>query len=382
MKVRQPAGAAPIPQVIRTLFDDAVAFAQAHEINWTRDPLNQPGRWGVHQDDPPPWNRLFGPIQARGGVSGVVRWQGQAVCRWGEPDRADLTFSVAKTYLALLAGVAHDRGLLPDPDQPVVERLPGIGFDSPHNRRITWTHLLTQTSEWEGTCHGLADTADRYRRVTHDPKPVQGIKGTARPLRPPGTYWEYNDVRINQLALALLHVFGQPLPEVFREAILEPIGAAGEFRWIGYDQAWVDLPARDGRPARRVQSVPGGSHWGGGVSICADDQARIGQLLLDGGTVRAPAGEQHVISAGWIERMRQPCAIAPFYGMLVWLNPGGKIFPGASERSLFMSGAGGNVVWIEPDRQAVIVVRWLESSHFGEFAQRVSAALRQLGEYA
>ena len=32
---------------------------------------------------------------------------------------------------------------------------------------------------------------------------------------------------------------------------------------------------------RRMKSVPGGTHWGGGVSISARDQARIGQMLLD-----------------------------------------------------------------------------------------------------
>ncbi|RPI43950.1 MAG: class C beta-lactamase-related serine hydrolase, partial [Betaproteobacteria bacterium] len=255
-------------------------------------------------------------------------------------------------------------------------------FDSPHNRSITWTHLLTQTSEWEGACHGIDDTVDRYRQVAHDPKPVTGVKGTARPLQAPGSYWEYNDVRINQLSVALLHLFGQPLPEVFRETILDPLGASGDFRWVGYDQAWVDLSAREGRPARRVQSVPGGSHWGGGVSISANDQARIGQLFPDRGRIESPGGPRQLIPAAWIERMQRPCPIAPFYGMLVWLNPGGQAFPGASEASVFMVGAGGNYVWIEPAHEAVIVVRWIDSAHIGEFTQRVTAALRKRGDSA
>lgn len=363
-----------------TLFDAAVRYAEQHEVDWTRDPHAEPERWGVHREDPPPYNRLFGPVHARGPVSGVVWQRGRALVRWGEPERADLTFSVAKTYLALLAGVAHGRGLLPDPDEPVVARLPGIGFDSPHNRRITWMHLLTQTSEWEGACHGLADTVDRYRKVAHDPKPVEGVKGAARPLQAPGSYWEYNDVRINQLSLALLHLFGRPLPEVFREALLEPVGASRDVRWAGYDQAWVDLPARDGRPAQRVQSVPGGTHWGGGVSISAIDQAHIGELVLNGGAIRTGASVRQLIPSAWIARMCTPVAIAPFYGMLVWLNPAGKSFPGASARSVFMVGAGGNYVWLEPEHEAVIVVRWIASGHFDEFARRVTSALRELHE--
>jgi hypothetical protein len=107
-----------------------------------------------------------------------------------------------------------------------------------------------------------------------------GPKGGARPLQAPGTYWEYNDVRINQLSLALLHLFGRPLPEVFRDAVLQPLGAQDASAWEPYDDAWLEV---DGR---RVQSVPGGTHWGGGVSISARDQARLAQLVLQGGPLR------------------------------------------------------------------------------------------------
>src|SRR5512134_1581695 len=173
------------------------------------------------------------------------------------------------------------------------DRLPGIGFDSAHNRLVTWEHLLTQTSEWQGECFGMPDQVEHYRHVSHDPKPPEGRKGELRPLREPGSYWEYNDVRINQLSLALLHLFRRPLPEVFLESVLQPIGGGRDFRWEGYDDAWVEI---DGR---RLPSVPGGTHWGGGVSISARDQARIGQLLLDGGAYRG----RQLIPRDWVQRM-------------------------------------------------------------------------------
>jgi CubicO group peptidase (beta-lactamase class C family) len=360
-----------------TAFQSAIDFALSHEVDWTRHPATEPERWGVHREDPAPYNRLFGPVHDRGGVSGLVLQHGREVCRWGTPERADLTFSVAKTYLALLAGVANREGLLPNPDQPVVEQLPGIGFDSPHNRSITWTHLLTQVSEWEGDCLGLPDTVDRYRHVAHDPKKVEGVKGSARPLQTPGTYWEYNDVRINQLSLALLHLFNEPLPQVFEREILQPLGAGAGFAWRGYDNAWVDLPARAGRPAQRVQSVPGGTHWGAGVSISSLDQASIGQLLLQGGRWPIKGQDRQLLPADWVRAMSRPCPLAPFYGMLTWLNPQGSNFPGTSEQAWFMVGAGGNYVWIEPALDAVVVVRWLDSAHFGGFCERMTQALRQ-----
>ena len=350
-------------------WSDCIAHALAHEVPWPRDPATDLARWGVHHEDPAPYNRLRGPVQPRGGVCGVVLQGGREVAAWGEPDRADLTFSVAKTYLCMLAGVAHGQGLLPDVDEPVVARVPAIGFDDFANRRISWRHLLEQTSEWQGSCFGLPDTVDRWRVVAHDPRPPGGKKGDARPLQEPGSYWEYNDVRINQLALALLHLFGKQLPEVFRDTLMRPLGASEGWSWVGYDDAWIDLRGQ------RMQSVPGGSHWGGGVSISARDQALLGQLLLAGGHHQG----RSLIPAAWVQRMQQPCEMASFYGWLIWLNPWlnpqGQTFPGASARSSLMVGAGGNCVWIEPEHDAVIVVRWLDGAGVEGFMRRASVAL-------
>ncbi len=195
------------PVIDQVQLQSAVDFSIAHETTWGRD---NDDSWGIHNMDPPPWNRLLGPVHPRGPVSGVVRVGGRQVIAWGEPERADLTFSIAKTYLALLVGVAHDRGLLPDLNEPVSAKIKGIGFDSAHNLSITWLQLLQQTSEWEGACFGISDQVDRYRHLRYQParpdaKDV-GQKGDARPLQTSGTYWEYNDVRINQLGLALLWV--------------------------------------------------------------------------------------------------------------------------------------------------------------------------------
>jgi CubicO group peptidase (beta-lactamase class C family) len=341
--------------------EQAVQFAIEHETPWTREITD---KWGIHHEDPPPWNRLLGPVHARGPVSGTIVVDGKTVTSWGEPDRPDLTFSIAKTYLALLAGVAHDRGLLPDVHEPVGRRVRGIGFDAGRNAEVTWEHLLQQTSEWEGTIFGVSDQADRYRMLSFQGGQAQGRKGDARPLQAPGTFWEYNDVRINQLSLSLLHLFGRPVPEVFREAVMEPLGASSDWRWEGYDNSWVELNGR------KVQSVPGGTHWGGGVSIGSRDQARIGQLLLDDGR----ANGRQVLSADWIRRMRTPCAIAPFYGYLTWLNHERRIFPKVPESSCFAIGAGTSFTWIEPERRMVLVVRWIDAGHADTFFGKVLEA--------
>ena len=137
---------------------------------------------------------------------------------------------------------------------------------------------------------------------------------------------------------------------------------------MGYDNAWVEV---DGR---RMQSVPGGTHWGGGVSIDSVDQARIGALMLEQGR---HAGRQ-VISSSWFERMRTPCAIAPFYGYLIWLNHDGVIFPSAPHDSFFAVGAGSSITWVDPSRGAVTVARWIDGAKADGLFARVGAALDRL----
>jgi CubicO group peptidase (beta-lactamase class C family) len=103
----------------------------------------------------------------------------------------------------------------------------------------------------------------------------------------------------------------------------------------------------------------------------------IGELMRRDGQWLVDGKETSVIPASWVRRMSAPCALAPFYGWLTWLNPDGKTFPGASAESVLMVGAGGNYVWVEPKYRAVIVVRWLEPARFSSFASQVSRALEE-----
>ena len=65
---------------------DAIDFAVAHETAWSRDTGSQ---WDVHAADPPPWNRLLGPVAPRGPVSGAILHRGNLIASWGEPMRPD-----------------------------------------------------------------------------------------------------------------------------------------------------------------------------------------------------------------------------------------------------------------------------------------------------
>jgi len=334
------------------MLQEAVDYAMAHETPWPHD-------LGAHLEagffEPPPHNEVLGPIRPRGGPNGLILRGGVEIARWGDPRQVDFTFSAAKSYLSLLAGIAVADGLIAELDAPA-------GYNGAHNGAITWRHLLQQTSEWEGTLFGKSDVIDRNRNLAVEGK---GRKGDARPLRAPGTFWEYNDVRVNALALALLQRFRRPLPEVFAERIMQPIGASGDWSWHGYRTSMVEI---DGR---MIESVSGGSHWGGGVLIHAEDQARIGLLMLRRGVWEG----RRLLPERWIEESLTPCALNPNYGLLWWLNTGQTRYPSASAASFFASGAGGNITWVDPTSDVVAVMRWMDPPSVDGFIRLVMGAL-------
>ena len=346
--------------------EDAIAYHEAHESKWRRDFLTDGGRYIGVADEPEVPEDVLGPVRPRGGPNGLILRAGVLVAEWGDTLRADMTFSVAKSYLAALAGLAVGRGLIRSLDDPV--RACGLdpSFESPQNRTISWRHLLTQTSEWQGTLWSKPDSIDHNRDLGKSELGASR-KGTPRPMRPPGTLWEYNDVRVNRLSLSLLQLFRQPLADVLRESIMDPIGASATWEWQPYRNAWVEI---DGR---RLPSVPGGSHWGGGLWMSTRDHARFGLLHARGGRWN----DRQLLPAGWVDDCRRPCAINPEYGLLWWLNTGRTQFPSAPEACFAARGAGSNVIWIDPEHDLVAVVRWIDKGSMDGFVARVLSALER-----
>jgi CubicO group peptidase (beta-lactamase class C family) len=344
---RKPAAAVGLDSAALAL---AVAFAQAADNGWPTD-LNQQL---AQQTAREPYPAILGPVKDRARTNGVIVKDGYLVAEWGNTGQVDMTFSVAKSYLATVAGLAFDRGLIPDLHAPEGALVKDGGFDSPHNAKITWHMHLNQTSEWEGTLWDKPDVADR--RLGYD-----------RPLQEPGTVWEYNDVRVNRLALSLLRLFRKPLPVVFREAIADPIGMSDSWIWHGYRNAYVEI---DGE---RMQSVSGGGHWGAGFWATTLDHARFGLLML----ARGQWNDRRLLSEKWIDLALTPMPLRPVYGYMWWLNTDRKQFPTASPASFFALGAGGNVIWIDPEHRLVVVTRWFDNAKTNEFIRLVTAAVRR-----
>jgi CubicO group peptidase (beta-lactamase class C family) len=326
----------------------AQAFAERSEIGWSLDMKTQLATNTAREPHP----EIVGPFKDRGRQNGIVLRHGYIVAEWGDTRRVDMTFSVAKSYLSTVAGVAFDRGLIKDLDEPVGRTVTDGGYASAHNTPITWRMHLTQTSEWEGNLWGKPDRADRR-------------EGYDRALQTPGTFYEYNDVRVNRLALSLLRIWNRPLPEVLKREIMDRIGASSTWEWHGYR---TSITEQDGR---RIESVSGGGHWGGGVWASTRDHARFGYLFLRRGQWK---GKQ-LLSDRWITVATTPSQIRPGYGFLWWLNTDRRLYAAATPRSFFARGAGGNVIWIAPEHDLVVVLRWTDTARVDEIIKLVLASI-------
>ncbi|MEE4305061.1 MAG: serine hydrolase [Wenzhouxiangella sp.] len=289
-----------------------------------------------------PGYRVLGPTHPRDGDSGMILSGGRIVAQWGDIHRADMTFSVVKSYLSTLAALAVERGLIDSLHDPVADYVTDGKFAGEHNSGITWHHLLQQTSDWSGTLWDTPDWADR-------PVGDNVEEWRNREMHEPGTHFKYNDVRVNLLAYSLLQVFRKPLPVVLRDAIMRPIGASNTWRWHGYENSWITLDAR------RIQSVSGGGHFGGGLFISTEDHARYGLLFLN----RGAWDGQRLIPDAWFDQLRQPTDARPDYGYMWWLNTGKERIPAAPENAYWAAGFGGNYIYVDECNDLVVVLRWI-----------------------
>ena len=306
-----------------------------------------------------PFSDPIGPLKPHAPANGLVIRHGVIVAEWGDTHAVDMTHSVTKTFLSAVAGIAFDRHMIRDVNDRVIDYVdPSPDFDLPHNQPITWDEMLRQTSGWVGTMWGKPWWADRPGKEPWDE--------LAAGPPPVGQQWKYSDVRVNALALALTYLWKRPLPEVLKETVMDPIGASDSWHWEGYDNSWIEIGGK------RIQIVPGGGHWGGGMFISARDLARMGLLGLHEGRW----GNRQILSRAWIAKARTPTPQNPGYGYMNWfLNTGHKLAPAAREDSVMFLGNGDNIVFIDYQHEMVAVVRWIDDGQKAEFVRLLEAAV-------
>ena len=189
------------------------------------------------------------------------------------------SFSVAKSFVSTLVGIAIDEGLIGSVDDPVTEYVPELAERDPRFRQITLRHLLTMSSgiryeEDAGFPWPFGD--DTYTYYGADLRDVAlnrvGIAG------PPGLAWQYNNYHPLLLGLVLERATGTPISEFMARRLWQPLGAEADATW-------------------NVDSESSGfEKMESGINATAVDYARFGLLLLHGGELNG----RRIVSEAWV----------------------------------------------------------------------------------
>jgi CubicO group peptidase (beta-lactamase class C family) len=246
--------------------------------------------------------------------------------------------SITKGVIALLVGIAFDRGLLKNLDAPIFSVLPEYGdLRTPDKDRVTLRHLLSMTSglDWPERAISINNPGNIVRRGYSASDPYRFVLERSVEVMP-GTAWNYNGGGVWLLGLVLRKVAEQPLDQFAKQALFEPLGIQ--------DWEW----------ARFLNGDPSTS---GGLHLRPRDMAKLGELVLDGG---AWHGRQ-IVAADWIKQMTAQQSPPEFsfgslrsYGYLWW--QGRSSIANHDVDWVAALGRGGQRLFVVPSLSLVVAV--------------------------
>ena len=266
-------------------------------------------------------------------------------------DRSRSSFSVTKSVMSTLVGIAIDEGRL-HLDDRLNEMLPReAAAMTPQVARVTLRQLLTMTGGFPDTWNatGAADPLDSAPNWTRFILAHQD--------RAPGVQFHYSDYGVDLLSPILVQATGQSVLTYARAKLFDPLGIstrpADQPR---ADQAHVPEYMR----AQFAWPVdPQGFNLGAGlIKLRPRDMAKFGQLFLQAGRWH----DRQVVSARWVRQATIAQAGKAFpsegygplgsqnYGYLWWLE---KV---DGTDAYFALGFGGQRIEVVPAQHLVIVI--------------------------
>jgi CubicO group peptidase (beta-lactamase class C family) len=241
----------------------------------------------------------------------------------------ETSFSVAKSFVSTLVGIALDEGVIGSVEDPVTEYLPELAARDPRFERITLRHLLTMTSGLRYDEQALplpwGDDIETYygtnlRDVALDHTEIE---------QPPGQEWLYNNYNPLLLGLVLERATAMSVSEYMATRLWQPLGAERDATW-----------SLDSKPSgfEKLES---------GLNATAVDYARFGALFLHDGEWNGT----RIVSEDWVRAATAVDAAtdpAPFYQYFWWVDverPG----------RFYALGNFGQYVYVAPDADSVVV---------------------------
>ncbi|HLM04076.1 MAG TPA: serine hydrolase [Blastococcus sp.] len=257
----------------------------------------------------------------------------------GAADRPSTSFSVAKSYLSTLVGIALERGELGSLDDPVTEYVPELLEQDRRFAEVTLRSLVTMSSGLAYEEQGLPWSDDTTTYYAPD---LRAEALSARVAGPPGERWHYNNFNPLLMGLVLERATGTSVSEYMARHLWQPMGAEA-------DASWSLDSERSG--FEKLES---------GVNAVPRDYARFGYLFAHEGRV----GGRQVVPAEWIrEATARDTSADPaeHYQYWWWVDT-------EREGRFYAAGNHGQFVYVDPATDVVVVrlgredgdVRWTE----------------------
>jgi CubicO group peptidase (beta-lactamase class C family) len=267
-------------------------------------------------------------------------------------ERAPL-YSVTKSFLSALIGLAIEDGSIPSVDAAIFVSFPEhqrLAVEDPRKLKITIGHLLSMTAgfEWDELSTPYNDRRNDYQKYLGSGDRIAFT--LAQPLRnEPGQRVTYCSPLSQILSSILTRATGMPAAEYAQARLFAPLGI-DDWRWSAHD---------------RHTSV-----GEAGLYLRPVDMAKLGQLYLQRGVWQ---GEQ-IVSASWVDASVTPRGTANRwndYGYNWWLysEPAAQHHLHGHDGIYYAVGRGGQFVWVLPYANTVIACtgwndsngRWPES---------------------
>jgi CubicO group peptidase (beta-lactamase class C family) len=232
-------------------------------------------------------------------------------------DTSHQLYSITKSIISILIGIAIDRGIIASLNQKVLEFFPNTTIANLDEQKqdITIKHLLTMTS-------GLD-----LSHLWSEKDPIQGILDLPMNNNP-GTKWHYSNGPVDLLAAIIEISSRNSTLEFAQQYLFEPLGIS--------EVIWTQNPQ--------------GVYLGGtGLQLRPRDMAKLGFLYLNRGTWN----EQQVVSQEWIVTSTETQFFPSYsrelvgYGYLWWIYPELGIY--------YASGWNGQKIFVFPECDLVLV---------------------------
>lgn len=250
---------------------------------------------------------------------------------WDIHDTATVSnsFSMAKSVVALLIGIAVDEGKIKSLDEPVGTYLPE--FNSGKKKKITIRHLLEMASglDWEESGKNpLSDNAESYYGFD-----LYAHATSQKVVREPGEVFIYQSGNTQLLGFVLKAATGKTVSEYAQEKIWKKIGMEQDGYWS------LDSKGGNEKAFCCIYST-------------ARDFAKLGKLLLDTGKYES----QQIIPKWFYDDMLTPAKLLEEdgrqnrrYGLHFWL------YNGMTDPTYYYRGLLGQYIVVIPDQDLLVI---------------------------